>query len=99
MSLKQNILNKIKSIEDVKLLHKLEQWLEKMDNKKSAGVKEESKTYTAKPVSSKKQNESEIANDALQWLKKIADNGGVTGIDDPVEWQKKERRDRSLPIH
>lgn len=35
---------------------------------------------------------------ALDWLKEIADRGGVKGIEDPVSWQKKERRDRSLPM-
>lgn len=40
---------------------------------------------------------SETESDALEWLEKIARQGGVKGIEDPVDWQKKERRDRMLP--
>ena len=35
--------------------------------------------------------------EAISWLEKIADEGGVKEIENPVDWQRKERRDRSLP--
>ncbi|MCH2450234.1 MAG: hypothetical protein MK198_08810 [Gracilimonas sp.] len=92
MSRKERILNKIRSIEDSEVLQKLEQWVDKVCN---TGVKEQGETYLEKSASAKKQSDS---GNALKWLHKIAEQGGVSAIEDPVEWQKKERRDRSLPI-
>jgi len=91
---KQNIINKIKSISDSGLLEKLEKWLDEVLGGESEGVEEEREPYDAKPAAATKQ---EHETNALKWLQKIAEQGGVSAIKDPVEWQKKERRDRSLP--
>lgn len=98
MTRKQNILNKIKSIDDPEILRKLEQWVDEACNIKSDMAKEEGKTYATKSTASKQKDKQGNANASLKWLQKIADEGGVSAIENPVEWQKKERRDRSLPI-
>ncbi|MCF6240889.1 MAG: hypothetical protein L3J74_06035 [Bacteroidales bacterium] len=36
-------------------------------------------------------------SDAVFWLKKIADKGGLKSITAPVEWQKQLRKDSNLP--
>jgi len=80
---KQRILNKIKPIKDSETLQKLEDWL---DDIYASRVQEESKAYLEKSGSAKKQSGS---GNALKWLHKIAEQGGVSAIEDPVEWQKK----------
>jgi len=95
MSKKQSILDKIKPINDSGLLEKLEKWLDEALGGELAGVQEERETYDAKSAAAIKQ---EHEDNALKWLQKIAEQGRVSAIKDPVEWQKKERRDRSIPI-
>ena len=36
--------------------------------------------------------------DAVYYLEKLAESGGVSGIEDPVKWQREQRKDRKLPI-
>jgi len=88
-------LDKIKSINDSGILDRLEKWLDEVLGGEPEGVQEEREPYDAKPAAATKQ---EHEANALKWLQKIAEQGGVSAIKDPVEWQKKERRDRSLPI-
>lgn len=52
------------------------------------GLKYQIKTY---------QSHTKSKGGAIRWLAEIANQGGVKGIKNPVEWQQKERRDRSLP--
>jgi hypothetical protein len=59
---------------------------------------EYSPSYITEQASQKDQEKPGTSEEALKWLKKIANSGGLTRIEDPVEWQKKERRDRSLPM-
>ncbi|MEX0778232.1 MAG: hypothetical protein WD491_01160 [Balneolales bacterium] len=150
MSIRENIINKIKLIDDPVILLDLMQWIDRQikvidqrQNENTGGVKEVSESYRkestrrdrtekdipekeSKPVISIQVSEQDdkyllidLANrlglsyqitsvylekfnnsaTALGWLQKIAEKGGVDGIDDPVEWQKKERRDRSLPLN
>ena len=35
---------------------------------------------------------------AIDWLEQLAAIGGVSGIEDPVEWQRSIRKDRKLPF-
>jgi hypothetical protein len=35
---------------------------------------------------------------AIDWLEQLAAIGGVSGIEDPVEWQRSIRKDRELPF-
>jgi hypothetical protein len=35
---------------------------------------------------------------AIDWLEQLAAIGGVSSIEDPVEWQRSIRQDRKLPF-
>lgn len=35
---------------------------------------------------------------AIDWLEQLAEIGGVSSIEDPVEWQREMRQDRKLPF-
>ena len=35
---------------------------------------------------------------AIDWLEQLAQIGGVSSIENPVEWQRSEREDRKLPF-
>jgi hypothetical protein len=106
MSLKEQILNKIKSISDPKLLRELDAWIRQAEERKYKQVNEPDGTYhieetvknRGKSASPKKGKPDNKSNSAIEYLEKIAQKGGVKSIDDPVEWQKKERRDRTLTI-
>lgn len=65
-------------------------------NKNDVGlIKSLVEKLNGKVISSTKSNSSE----ALSYLKKIAENGNLKEqIEDPVEWQKQVREDRSLPF-
>ncbi len=34
----------------------------------------------------------------IYWLEKLAEIGGISSIEDPVEWQRSIREDRKLPF-
>ena len=38
------------------------------------------------------------AKSAIDWLEELAKIGGVSSIEDPVEWQRSIREDRKLPF-
>jgi hypothetical protein len=38
------------------------------------------------------------AKSAIDWLEELAAIGGVSSIEDPVEWQRSIREDRKLPF-
>lgn len=96
MILKKQILNKIKSINDPEVLRKLDEWINKREKEveKSGTVNESGESYQVLP-SPKKGKKKKTAGSAIDWLEKIAEKGGVDGIKNPVEWQKKGRRDRT----
>lgn len=109
MSLKQRILNRIKSINDPEVLRELDEWFSEREREaeKTGAVNESGDTY--RPLSSKKRSKAEeksitgskkdnATGSAIDCLEKIAVSGGVKEIEDPVDWQKKERRDRNLTI-
>lgn len=97
MSIKKQILNKIKSINDPDLLRELDEWIKKreMEADQTGTVNETSAPYQSLS-SQKKEREKSTPDTAIDWLEKIAEEGGVDGIKNPVDWQKKERRDRTL---
>jgi hypothetical protein len=35
---------------------------------------------------------------AIDWLEQLAEIGGISSIEDPVEWQRSIREDRKLPF-
>ena len=35
---------------------------------------------------------------AIDWLEQLAEIGGISSIEDPVEWQRSIREDRKLPL-
>lgn len=41
--------------------------------------------------------ESAQANGAIDFLRKIAMSGGLTGVKDPMRWQREVREERPLP--
>jgi TPR repeat protein len=97
MPIKKQILNKIKSINDPEILRELDEWINNREKGvgKAGTVNESGEPYQALAV----QKKIRIKNDpksAINWLEKIAEKGGVQGIENPVDWQKKERRDRTL---
>lgn len=99
MSLKEQILNKIKSINDPKLLRELDARIRQAEEEKSGQVNEPSGRYPTEGTvrnQDKKDKPDRKLRSAIDYLEKIAGKGGVEGIEDPVEWQKKERRDRTL---
>lgn len=106
MSLKDLILNRIKSISDPELLRELDAWIRQAEERKHEKVNEHGGTYYAEGTAKKKgettpQKKGEPdskTNSAVDYLEKIAKNGGVKGIVNPVEWQKKERQDRTLTL-
>jgi hypothetical protein len=106
MSLKEQILNKIKSISDPKLLRELDAWIRQAEERIHEQVDEPGGTYhtertvkkRGETTSQKKGKPDNNINSAIDYLEKIAKKGGVKGIVNPVEWQKKERQDRSLTI-
>ena len=51
-------------------------------------------TILEETISEKKKTQGEMA---AAWLQKIADRGGIKGIEDPVAWQREIRKDRPLP--
>jgi|AntRauTorcE11898_2_1112593.scaffolds.fasta_scaffold86195_1 hypothetical protein len=97
MNLKQQILNKIKSITDPDLLRELDEWINnrEIEADQTGTVNESGEPYQALP-SQKKGEEKSAPDSAIDWLEKIAEKGGVDGIENPVDWQKKQRRDRTL---
>jgi hypothetical protein len=106
MSLKNQILNKIKSISDPNLLRELDVWIRQAEVRKYKQVNEPGGTYHTegtvkkrdKTASQKKGKPDNKSNSAIDYLEKIANKGGVKGIVNPVEWQRKERQDRTLTI-
>lgn len=106
MTLKDKILNKVKSISDEKVLHELDEWNRKMEKKRQEQINEPTGQYRSKNAlknrdiarSTKKEKPQHRPESAIDYLEKIAKKGGVDGIEDPVEWQKKERQDRSLKV-
>jgi hypothetical protein len=52
-------------------------------------------TLLTQETSNEKQA-SKLNEQLAYCLEKIAEGGGITGIDDPVSWQKDLRQDRSL---
>lgn len=101
MSLKDQILNRIKSISDPKLLHELDAWIRQAEERNQKKVNETEENYhtesTVKNRGEKGKTSRKLIS-GVDYLAKIAEQGGVKGIDDPVEWQKKERQDRTLTI-
>jgi len=101
MSLKEQILNKIKAISDPELLQELDALINQAEKRRQEQVNEPDKTYhTEKTEKSQgiKGKPAKRDKSAIDYLEKIAAKGGVEGIKNPVEWQKKERRDRTLTI-
>jgi hypothetical protein len=39
-----------------------------------------------------------VPKSAIDWLEELAAIGGVSSIEDPVEWQRSIREDRKLPF-
>lgn len=101
MSIKKQILNKIKSINDSALLRELDAWIREAEEKKKEQMNEPSETFqtecTAKKLDEKSNPDPKLKS-TIDYLEKIAEKGGVEGIENPVEWQKKERRDRTLTL-
>lgn len=101
MSLKEQILNKIKSISDPKLLRELDAWIRQAEEIKQEQVNEPAgacRTRGDVKNRGKKNKPGPQMKSAIDYLEKIAAKGGVKGIENPVEWQKNERRDRTLTI-
>ncbi len=101
MSLKDQILNKIKSINDPGLLRELYEWLRNAEKNKTDQINEPAETYRiGDTVKNQEKNvkSGHKLKSPIDYLDKIAEKGGVEGIENPVEWQKKERRDRTLTI-
>jgi hypothetical protein len=101
MSLKEQILNKIKAISDPELLSELNELINQAEKRKQEQVNEPDETYRTKgslKSQGKKGKDAPRTESAIDYLEKIAEKGGVDAIKNPVEWQKKERRDRTLTI-
>jgi len=107
MSLKQQILNKIKSINDPEVLRELDEWISEREREaeKTGTVNESGKSYKSLPSKKRskagersidKSKEINATGSAIDCLEKIAASGGVKEIEDPVDWQRKERCDRTL---
>ena len=99
MTLKEQILNKIKSISDQELLRELDALINQAEKIKQEQVNEPDETYRTEGTvknRGKKGKPPPRAESAIDYLEKIAAKGGVEGIKNPVEWQKKERQDRTL---
>ena len=51
------------------------------------------------PTAKTDKAESSIDNkSAIDWLEQLAEIGGISSIEDPVEWQRNIREDRKLPF-
>lgn len=101
MSIKKQILNKIKSINDLALLRELDEWIREAEVKKKEQMNEPSESFQTERIakkSDKNSNPHPKLRSRIDYLEKIAEKGGVEGIENPVEWQKKERRDRTLTL-
>lgn len=101
MSLKEQILNKIKAINDPALLRELDALINQAEKRKQEQVNEPDETYrTERTVKSRGKKGKPVTRmeSAIDYLEKIAEEGGVEAIKNPVKWQKKERRDRSISL-
>lgn len=103
MSLKEHILNKIKSINDRKLLYELDDLIKQAEGKEPEHANEPTENYLTekdrrKKAVLKKERSGHNPNVAVKWLEKIAASKTLDQMEDPVEWQKKERRDRRLSL-
>jgi hypothetical protein len=99
MSLKDQILNRINAISDPELLRKVDELINEVIAKKEGQVNEPTESYNTKERLKnrpKKNIPDRNQETAITYLEKIAEKGGVEGIENPVEWQKKERHDRTL---
>lgn len=96
MSLKQEMLQKIKSISDPKLLRELDVWIDEAAEKKQMEINEPVESNSTKKHISRSENRDTDSDSAVDYLEKIAESGGVKNIVDQVKWQRQERDDRSL---
>jgi|GEM_PF-1454010 len=101
MSLKEYLLDKIKSISDPKLLHELNLLIKLGEAERPKEANEPNKVYMStknrvQTALQKKGKSNHNSEAAIDWLEKVAAISSLDHIDDPVEWQTKERRDRTL---
>jgi len=99
MTLKDQILNRIKAIRDPELLCELDTLIKETIEKKEGQVDEPTKEFRKREslkYRPKKETPDRKQETAINYLEKIAAKGGVKAIENPVKWQKNERRDRTL---